>query len=151
MPEHQPCSSFIFDGEQLEVFAEPPMIAAKGFYFAALVFRKLLGRLPGCAVDALKLRFCFIATPVSAGDTFQFERLGVKIFGVFNMGARTKIPPLIPKCVEGDRLLEPLQDFEFVRLVLGFDPFLCLISAHLDPLEGQLAPDDFAHLLLDGL
>jgi hypothetical protein len=72
------------------------------------VFRKLLRRLPGCAVDALELRFRFIATPVGAGDTFQFERLGVKLFGVFNMGARTKIPPLIPKCVEGDWLLESL-------------------------------------------
>ena len=151
VPEHQTSPGLILDREEVEVFADAAMVAAKRFFLATFVLRQLFRGFPGRAVDALQLRFGFIASPVSACHAFQLEGLGIELAGVIHVGASTEVPPVLTKGVEGDRLLQSFKNLELVGLVLGFDFFLGLVAAHLDAFERQLLVDDLDHPLLDGL
>ena len=105
MPEHKACSSLIFDGKEVEIFADPAVIASESFFLTAFVFSELIRGFPGSSINPLELGFGFVTTPVSTGDAFQLKCLGMELLGVLHVGTGTEIPPLIPKCVEGDGLL----------------------------------------------
>ncbi len=121
VPEHQTGSGFILDREQIEILADAPVVAAQGLFLATFVFRQLLRCFPGGSIDPLQLGSGFVAAPVGAGNTFELEGLGVELSCVLHMGPCAEIPPLLPEGVEGDRLLQPFEDFELVRLVLSLD------------------------------
>ena len=151
MPEHQASAGLIFDGEQIQIGADAAVVTALGFLDAVFVLAELLRRFKGGAVNPLQLLAVLIAAPVGARHALQFEGFGIELAGVLHMGAGAEIPPLLPQGVEGDGLLQPFEDFEFVGLVLRFDPRFSFGAAHFNPLERQLLVDDLDHRLLDGL
>ncbi len=61
--------------KQVELAAEPAMVAAFGLLEPEEVLVELLLARPGGAVDALQLRVARVAAPIGAGHVHQLERL----------------------------------------------------------------------------
>jgi hypothetical protein len=75
MPEDEAGAGELLNAEEVELFAEDAMIAARGFFQAREVGVKIFLREEGRAVDALQLGILFVAEPVSAGELGDFEGL----------------------------------------------------------------------------
>ncbi len=134
MPEHKSCTSFIFDGEQIEIFAEAAVIPTECLFFAASVLRQLLSRFPCSAVNTLELSLGFVTTPVSTGHTFELKGFWIQFARVGHMRASTEIPPLFPQGVERDWLAQALENAQFVGFVLGLAATFCLIATDFNAL-----------------
>jgi hypothetical protein len=140
MPEHQPGARFVFDGEQIEVFAEAAMVTTECFFFAASVLCQLIGGLPRSAIDALQLSFCFVPTPVRTCHTFELKRFWIEFACVGHMRSSAEIPPLLTQGVERDWLNQPFENFQFVGFVLSLDSTFCFVSTDFNALNGSLRP-----------
>jgi len=75
MPENQAGAGFFLDAEEVELRAEFAMITAFGFFEAVQILVQLFLREKSGGINALELRIAFLAFPVSAGNTHQFESL----------------------------------------------------------------------------
>jgi hypothetical protein len=105
--------------EQLELAADPAMVAPLGLLETEQVLVELFLARPGGAVDALELRVLRVAAPIGAGDAHQLERLA-EMPGRGQMRPDAKIDE-IPLPIEADRLVG--RDFlDPFRLVALADP-----------------------------
>ena len=76
-PQRQARANALVDGEELQLLAEPLVVALLGLLEELQVVVELLRRGPGRAVDACELGLLLVAAPVRAGDPQQLERLDV--------------------------------------------------------------------------
>ena len=74
MPEDA-ADRLLAEMEQVELAADPAMVAPLGLLEPEQVLVEVLLVGPGGAVDALKLRVLGVAPPIGAGDAHQLERL----------------------------------------------------------------------------
>src|ERR1700722_7638047 len=74
VPEDEAGAGELLNAEQVELLAQDAMVAARGFFKAGEVRVEILLREESCAVNALELRILFVAEPIGAGETGDFER-----------------------------------------------------------------------------
>ena len=67
------------------------------------------------------------------------------------MRSSTEIPPLLTQGVERDWLNQSFENFQFVGFVLSLDSTFCFVTTDFNPLQRELAANNFPHLLLDCL
>src|SRR5690348_25037 len=77
MPEHQPGSDVLLDRDQVQFFAELPMISPFDFFEFGQIGIEFLLRLEGCAVNALQHGIALIPPPIRASCRQQLERSDV--------------------------------------------------------------------------
>ena len=73
VPEDETGADLLVDREEVELAAEPAVVAPLGLLQPRQVGVELLLRRPGRAVDALQHRPLLVAAPVGAGDGEQLE------------------------------------------------------------------------------
>src|SRR5690349_5256342 len=118
MPEH--CADgFFLLMEEIELAAEPTMIALLRLFELEEILLQLFLIRPGGAVDALQLRVARIATPIGAGDLHQLEGMAEPA-GRGQMRPGTEIDE-IALAIKADCLV--LRDF--------VDPFGLIFLAEL--------------------
>ena len=148
MPEDA-ADRLLADVEQVELAAEPAMVAALGLFELKEVLVELLLARKGGAVDALQLGIFRVAAPIRAGDVHQLEGLA-EITGRGQMRADAEIDEIaLP--VEADLLVS--RDFADIFGLVG------LADAVEEGDRGVAVPDlardllvaahDLAHARLD--
>mmetsp|Transcript_24692 Transcript_24692/g.53920 ORF Transcript_24692/g.53920 Transcript_24692/m.53920 type:complete len:206 (+) Transcript_24692:1548-2165(+) len=110
---------------------------------------QLLCRLPRGSVDALQHRPLLVAAPVGARDRLKRDGRRVELSSVLNVRPRAQVPPAITHVVDGDWLLQSLEDFKLIRLVRLANATLSFLAGHLLTRQRQLHLDQLVHLLLD--
>jgi hypothetical protein len=73
MPEDEAGAGEVLNAEEIELFAQDAMVAARGFFEAGEVIVEIFFREERRAVDALQLRILLVAEPVSAGEADDLE------------------------------------------------------------------------------
>ena len=90
--EHrQTGADLVREGEQVQVGADPPVVAALGLGQPVQVRVQRLGRLPGGAVDPLQLRVRLVAAPVGGRAAGQLE--GRDVPGGRHVRAAAQVAP----------------------------------------------------------
>ena len=146
MEDREPRADLVGEGEEVELDAQSPVVAAFGFREPVQVRLEVLVARPGRAVDAGELLVVLVASPVRTGHVRQLER--PEHAGVRHVRPHAQVDPRVVG-VQGDglagrRLLvaltvtvaltraDALDDLDLVRLVA-------------QPLDGFLARDLLAH------
>src|SRR5262245_6763958 len=83
MPQDQAGAHLLVDREEVQLLAEPAVIAAQRFLDALEMGREVLLAGERRAVDALEHLVALVAQPVSARDVGEFER--------FHAGSRLEV------------------------------------------------------------
>ena len=115
MPVDEAGAELLVEGEEVQLAAEPAVVALRGLLDALEVLVELLLRVEERAVDALQHRLLLVAAPVRPGDAHQLE-LG-------HLARALDVRPLaevdeVALPVQTDLLVGDLVDqLELVRLV----------------------------------
>ena len=144
--------------EEVELGAEPAMVAPFGLLQTMEVLLEGRLRLPRRPVDALQHRAVLVAPPVRAGDLGELER--AEPFRRRDVGTAAEVDELgavgSRVAVHGDdralphlRRVDLLDDVAFVGLV--GEQGKAFVAAHLRAHEGLVGLDDLAHPRLDAL
>src|SRR5207247_739026 len=107
-PQRQSGADGYVYGEQLQLFAEPAVVAALGFLEALEVVLEILRGKEGGTVNALQLLVFLAAFPISAGDGEQFESLDFR--SVRHVGAAAEVDEVRPESVFGEYFAGALVD-----------------------------------------
>src|SRR5208282_1654181 len=75
VPEDEAGAGELLNAEEVELFSQNAMIAARCFFKASEVVVEVFLGEEGRAVDALELRILFVAEPVCAGEAGDLECL----------------------------------------------------------------------------
>ena len=148
MPENEAPAKFVVGAEEVELRAEPAVVALLGlFEHVQVVFELFLGERDR-SVDPLHLRAPLVALPVGPRHREQFDVLEGAGRGHVRAEAEVGERPL-PIDGHGHAAFLPDEfDLELLLLLLehpdGF--FLC----QDEPLDGDVLPGDLLHPLLDG-
>ncbi len=105
----------VFEVEEVELRAEPPVIAAASVLEVLDVGVEIGLRVEGGAVDAGQLLVVLVATPVGAGEVRQLERLDR--LRVLQVRAAAEIDE-VALLVQGDVALRGVDQLDLVGLVL---------------------------------
>ena len=147
VPERR-AGRFLLEVEQVELLAEPAVVAALGLREPVQVVVELLAARPGGAVDALQHRVAAVAPPVGAGDLEQLERADPPGRGPVRAAAQIEPGTLM---VERDRLArgDVVEQLELVLLALRREAPPGLVTAHDLAPERPVGGDDLGHARLD--
>src|SRR6266536_3421229 len=148
--------------EQLQLAAEPAVVAALRLLPAPQEPLQVLGGLPRGPVDALEHGAALVPAPVGAGHAEQLERPRVDVAGPADVRAAAQVHEVVV-LVDGQRgglvrrqglavvvdvaRLDPLDQIELEGLV--GEPPPGLVSGQLAHDERVTRGDDLAHALLD--
>src|SRR5207237_5449249 len=137
--------------EQVELAAEPAMVAAFGLLEPEQVLVQFLLVRPSRAVDPLQLRVIRVAAPIGACHVHQLEGLPEPA-GRWQMRADAEIDE-IPLAVEADLLLgRDLADiFGLITFADAVEKGDGLVAIPHFTVDRLVAPHDVAHALLDAL
>ena len=135
------------DGVQVELPAQPPVIALFDLLQLLQIRVEVRLRFPRGAIDALEHLVLLIPAPVGAGDRGELEGVGLQGARVRHVGTAAEIGERILR-IGGDLLAlgQLLDELQLVRLVL--EELSRLRPAHRGALEGVVAGHDGAHPLL---
>jgi hypothetical protein len=116
VPQHEAGADRLVDREQIEVLADPAVIAPLGLLEHVEVRVELGLRRERRAVDPLELRVGLAPAPVRAGDRQQLERLDLA--GRADVWAAAQIEPVAGGVVRHDRVGgERVDELDLVGLV----------------------------------
>ena len=148
MPEHH-ARAFLLEVEEVELAAEPAVVALLGFLDLLEVSVELFLLRKRRAVDARQHRVVGIAAPIGAGHLHQLEGVA-DLAGRGHVRAAAEIEP-VALVVDLDRLVagNGVDQFDLEVLALVAEHLLGLLAIPHFPGEGFVARDDLAHLLLD--
>ena len=149
MPERH-ARRLVLHVEEIELSGELAVVAFFRFLQAVQVGVEVFLLRPGRTVDALQHGVARIAPPVGAGELHQLERAR-QLAGRRQMRAAADVEPLALTVdgqflALGDHLVDDLDLVGFAQL--GEHLHRVLARPHLAH-DGQVAPDDFVHALLD--
>ncbi len=150
VPEDQPAAAVLLDGEQVELLAEPAVIALLRLLQLLQVALEGLAVRPGGAIDALQHLVAGVAPPVGPGDLGELE--GAQLAGGGHVGTPAEVDEI---ALPVDRDLLVGRDLADDRGLVVFP----LIAEKLDggvpvphlPAHRLVALGDLGHLGLDGL
>ena len=150
MPEDEAGAGELLNAEEVELFAEDAMVAARGFFKAGEVLVEIFLREERGAVDALELRIFLVAEPVGAGEAGDLE--GLDAAGGGNVRAAAEIDE-VAVAVEADLVagrgeLRDEVGLHEVAVACEFGESLLARLVFAD--EGLVAGDDFGHFGFDG-
>ena len=150
MPEHQSGAELGMHREQVEILAQPPVIARGDLLEVGEVLLEIRLRPPRGAVDALEHRLIGIAAPIRAGHRSQFETVARNLLRVLHVRPFAEVRPGAV-IVEGDLLTfgDRCQQLQFELLAGTFQPFGGGGAAHGRAAELTGFLDDLAHLVFD--
>ena len=115
----------VLEVEEVELRAEPAVVAAPSVLEALEVRVEIRLRVEGGSVDAGQLLVVLVAAPVGAGDARQLERLDR--LRVLQVRAAAEIDE-VALLVEGDVALGGVDELDLVRLVLGQEALTRLVA-----------------------
>jgi len=133
LPQRQALAHQLVEGEQAELLAEHAMIALLGLFKQGQVVLKLLGRLPGCAVDAGEHLAVLVAAPVGPRRSLEgdAQRIGVDLARVGDVRPPAQVFERVLGVGADDHrfvgflavlvhaaALQPVNQFELIRLVV---------------------------------
>ncbi len=160
VPQDQPGADILAHAEEAQLATQAAMIALLGLLQLPQVPLKLLGLLPGCAVDPLQHGALLIAAPVGPSDAHELDGGRVELTRSLHMRAAAqvreravrverKLPSLVKRLTVliEPALLQAADEFLLVGLV-SEDPARLFGRDHL-PLKRKVGRDDLAHPLLD--
>ena len=147
VPEDEPAAEVVVGAEEVELGAEPAMVALLGLLeHAEMVLELLLGGEDG-PVDPLHLRAVLVALPVGARDREQLEVL--EEAGRGDMGPEAEVGER-PLPVDGDGGVALLPDeLDLEGLALFLEHADGLVLGQDEPLDRDVLPGDLLHPLLD--
>ncbi len=149
VPEDEPAAEDVVGAEEVELGAEPAVVALLGLLEHAQVVLELLLRREDGAVDPLHLRAVLVALPVGPGDREELDVLEES--GRRDVGAEAEVGErALP--VDGHGRVALLADeLDLERLALLLEHPDGLVLGEDEPLDGDVGPGQLLHALFDGL
>ena len=150
VPQRQPRADLVGPRIEVELPAEPPVIAALRFLQHVEMLLERFLRLPRGAVDALQHRVVLVAAPVGPGDAHQLERRDEPC--VLDVRAEAQVlPAVVAEDADGFAAafgcFDAFDDLDLERLIReSFQPF---VARQRLVLELLLLGDDLPHLRVD--
>ena len=150
MPEHRTDSLFL-DVEQVHLATDAAMVALLSLLNHGEMGLELLLIPPRRAVDTLQLRVGRVTAPIGTRQLHQLEGLRQFARGR-QMRPAAQIDP-VTLAIHGDGFVSGKlgHPFGLERLTLLGEKFAHLVMGPDFSFDHFVAPDDFFHLLLDGL
>jgi hypothetical protein len=148
VPEHH-AGAFLLKVEQVELAAEPAMVALLGFLDLLQIGVELFLLGERRAVDARQHRIVRIAAPIGARHLHQLERIA-DLASRTHMRAAAEVEPVALE-IDLDRLVawNGVDQFDLEGLALVAEHLLGLLAIPHFLGEGLVARDDLAHALFD--
>ena len=147
VPEHH-ARRFVLGVEQVELLADPTVIALLRLLHALQVLLELLLVRPGGAVYALQHLVAGIAAPVGAGQLGQLER--PELAGARHVGSAAQVHPFA-LAVDGNFLVggQLADDLHLVVFAQVGERGHGFVARHDDALHRKIRSHDLGHALLD--
>jgi len=146
--EEREAGSFVHDREQVQVFAEFPVVALFGLFQEGQIVVEVLLLLKSGAIDALQHGILLTAAPIRPGQAHELEGFHAARGGQVRPSAQIhKIPLAVER--KGHVFGQILDEHDLIKLPLLAHQSQGLLAREFKAFQRQVAFDDLLHLRLD--